>query len=91
MYWYSKTSVCLWQYYTDERSNPITAVKSFTFKSGLLNNTNNIGTVNVEIPVPLKYLSNFWKDFEMTFVSCEINLILTLSVSFLKGIDKQLF
>ena len=30
----------------------------------------------VEIVVPLKYLSNFWRTHEMLLSNCEINLIL---------------
>ena len=26
--------------------------------------------------MPLKYLSNFWRTFEMSLINCEINLIL---------------
>ena len=38
----------------------------------------NVGnTQNVEIIVPLKYLSNFWRTFEMPLINCEVNLILT--------------
>ena len=33
--------------------------------------------MNVEIAVPLKYLSNFWRTFEMPLIICEVNLILT--------------
>ena len=29
--------------------------------------------------VPLKYLSNFWRTFEMSLIICEVNLILTWS------------
>ena len=29
--------------------------------------------------VPLKYLSNFWRTFEMPLINCEVNLILTCS------------
>ena len=29
--------------------------------------------------VPLKYLSNFWRTFEMHLTDCEVNLILTWS------------
>ena len=36
-------------------------------------------TKNVEILVPLKYLSNFWKALEMPLINCEINLTLTWS------------
>ena len=35
---------------------------------------------NVEIIVPLKYLSiYFWRTFQMPLVNCEVNLILTWS------------
>ena len=37
------------------------------------------GTKNVEIMVPLRYLSNFWRTLEMPLVNCEINLMLTWS------------
>ena len=37
------------------------------------------GTKNVEIMVPLKYLSNFWRTLEMSLINCEVNLILTWS------------
>ena len=29
--------------------------------------------------VPLKYLSNFWRTFEMLLINCELNLIVTWS------------
>ena len=34
-------------------------------------------TKDVEIIVPLKYLSNFWRTLEMPLINCEVNLILT--------------
>ena len=36
-------------------------------------------TINVEIAVPLKYLSNFWRTLEIPLINCEVNLILTWS------------
>ena len=36
-------------------------------------------TKDVEIMLPLKYFSNFWRTFEMQLINCEINLILTWS------------
>ena len=33
----------------------------------------------VEIMVPLKYLSNFWRTLEMPLINCEVELILTWS------------
>ena len=41
--------------------------------------TGNNGTKNVEIMVPLKYLSNFWRTLEMLLINCEINLMLPWS------------
>ena len=40
---------------------------------------NNANEKDVEIMVPLKYLSNFWRNLEMPLINCEINLILTWS------------
>ena len=36
-------------------------------------------TKDVEIMVPLKYLSNFWRTLEMPLINCEVNFILTWS------------
>ena len=41
--------------------------------------TENGGTKNVEIMVPLKYLSNFWRTLDMPLINCKVNLILTWS------------
>ena len=41
--------------------------------------TGNDGIKDVEIMVPLKYLSNFWRTSEMPLINCEVNLILTWS------------
>ena len=41
--------------------------------------TGDDGTKNVELMVPLKYLSNFWRTLEMLLINCETNLILTWS------------
>ena len=34
---------------------------------------------NVEIVVPIKYLSNFWRTLEIPLIDCEVNLKLTWS------------
>ena len=39
----------------------------------------NDGRIDVEIMVPLKYLSNFWRTLEMSLINCEVELILTWS------------
>ena len=48
----------------------------FNIKQKITGQTGNNGTKNVEIIVPLKYLSNFWRDFEISLSNCEINLSL---------------
>ena len=49
----------------------------FNFKAKITGQTNDDGKINgVEIMVPLKYLSNFWRTLEMPLINCEIKLIL---------------
>ena len=40
---------------------------------------NKSGEKEVEIAVPLKYLSNFWRTLNMTLINCELSLTLTWS------------
>ena len=84
---YLKASGSLWQYcldipavnnnnaFVDFTENNLT--DSFNFKVKITGQTGTGGTKNVEIMVPLKYLSNFWRTLEMALINCEINLILT--------------
>ena len=86
---YVKTTGSLWQYCKDiparNNNNEITeftggnTTDSFNFKAKITGRTGNNGTKDVEIMVPLKYLSNFWKTLEMPLINCEVNLILTWS------------
>ena len=63
---YSKTSGSLWQYYKDEPNDNIAYSESFKSKVKIMGKTpNNGNTKDVEIVVPLKYLSNFWRALEM--------------------------
>ena len=60
---YSKTFESLWQYYKDESNDNLAHSESFKSKVKATGNTPAIGnTKDVEIIVPLKYLSNFWKN-----------------------------
>ena len=43
--------------------------------------TGDNGTKNVELIVPLKCLSNFWRTLEVPLINCEVNLILTWSAN----------
>ena len=86
---YAKTTGSLWQYYKDiparNANNNIVIfaedniTDSFKFKGKITGQTGDDGTKDVEIMVPLKYLSNFWRTLEMPLINCEVNLILTWS------------
>ena len=43
-------------------------------KKKLKGQTDDSGTKNVEIMVPLKYLNKFWRTIEMSLINCEITL-----------------
>ena len=77
---YSKTSGSLWQYYKDIPNDNLARSESFKHKVKITGKTpNNGNTKDVEIIVPLKYLSNFWRILEIPLINCEVNLILTWS------------
>ena len=88
---YEKTLGSLWLYRKDipvvDNNNAIANLTennltdSFNFKVKMTGQTADDGTKNVEIMVPLKYLSNFWRTLEMPLINCEINLILTWSAN----------
>ena len=88
---YSKTSGSLWQYCKDIPAvnndgnivnfNGANATDSFNFKTKITGQTNNNGRIDVEIMIPLKYLSNFWRTLEMPLINCEIELILDWPVN----------
>ena len=59
---YSKTSESLYQYYKDESNDNIEDSESFKLKVKITGKTpSDRNTKDVEIIVPLKYLSNFWR------------------------------
>ena len=86
---YAKRSGSLWQYCKDipvrNNNNEIeeftegNTTDSFNFKAKITGQTGNDGMKDIEIMVPLKYLSNFWKTLEMPLINCEVNLILAWS------------
>ena len=77
---YSKTSGSLWQYYKDDPNDNLANSESFKYKVKIMGNTPNIDNMkDVEIMVPLKYLSNFWRTLEMLLINWEVELILTWS------------
>ena len=78
---YAKTCGNLWQYFRDEPDdNNIEDSESFKSKIKITGKTpNNDNEKDVEIMVPLKYLSNFWRTLEIPLTKCEVNFILTWS------------
>ena len=77
---YSETPGRLWQYYKVDPNNDITQSESFKFKAKITGKTPTAGNAkDAEIIVPLKYLSNFWRTYEMPLINCEVNLILAWS------------
>ena len=73
---YQKISGSLWQCYKDEPNDNIADSESFKSKVKITGKTPNDGsTKDVEIIVPLRYLSNFWRTLEMPLINCEVNLI----------------
>ena len=89
---YSKASGSLWQYWKDisavknypniPQFNEANATDSFVFKAKITDQTGNNGRINnVEIMIPLQYLSNFWRTLEMPLINCKVNLILIWSAN----------
>ena len=86
--YYTKTTGSFWNYYRDEPSSgannninySIKDSKSFDYKTSITGKLEGNNTEKeVEIVVPLKHLSNFWRTLDMPLINCEINLILTWS------------
>ena len=90
----SETSWSLWHYYRDEpfwfinASGAIVVFPaennksvSFKFKTKIAGRTEeeDDDIKNVKIRLPFKFLSNFWRNLEMTLINCEINLTLNWS------------
>ena len=86
---YRKTTGSLWNYYRDEpnsgtdNNNLIHSIlnsESFDYKANFMEigvTHNNLTENDVEIDVPLKYLSNFWRSLNKPLINFEVELILT--------------
>ena len=51
-------------------------------KKTITGKTGNNGAKNIKIIVPLEYLGNSWRAFEIPITSCEINFMLPLSINY---------
>ena len=68
---YSKTSGSLWQFDKDDPNDNLENSESFKSKVKITGKTPAVGNIKyVEIIVPLKYLSNFWRTLEMQSINC---------------------
>ena len=86
---YRKTTGSLWNYYIDEPNSgaignisySIKDSKSFNYKTSITGKLegNNVEKDDVEIVVPLKYLSKFWRTLKIPLINCEVSLTLTWS------------
>ena len=92
---YSMTSGNLWNYYRDKinndenendvnnngiKNNKTMTSKLFEYKRKKIGRTpNDNNTLDTEVVVPLKYLSNFWRFLDLPLINSEIELGLSLS------------
>ena len=86
---YRKTIGSFFNYYRDEPNSgavenisySIKNSKSFDYKTSITGKleVNNVEIDDVEIAVPLKYLSNFCRTLDMPLINCEVSLTLTWS------------
>ena len=67
---YTKTSGSLWQYYRDEPNDNLADSESFKSKIKVTGKTPaDSNEKDIEVIVPLKYLSNFWRILEMLLIN----------------------
>ena len=81
---YKKTIGSLWNYYRDEPSNPLSSNSEFFRYRTSIGNTYNVGADEadydankIEVVIPLKHLSNFWRSLNIPLINCGVELILT--------------
>ena len=61
-------------------NNKILTSKSFEHKTKLIGSSpNDNNTLDAEVVVPVKYLSNFWRSLDLPLINCEIKLDLSWS------------
>ena len=87
---YKKATKSLQNYYRDEQSDPLSSsYESFKYNTSITGNTysigdgkknydeNKIGKKETEVVIPLKHLSNFWKNLNIPLINWEVEIILT--------------
>ena len=88
---YKKATGSFWNCYRDqpnidvggENNNvnyPMKDSKFFAYKTSITGKLEGINTAkDVDVVMPLKHFSNFWRTLDMPLVNCEIDLILLWS------------
>ena len=81
---YRKTTGSLWSYFRDEPNRgaignmnySVRDSKSFNYKTRITEKLegNHVEKDDVEIVVPLKYLTNFWRTLDIPLINCEVYL-----------------
>ena len=80
---YSKTSGSLWQSYRDESNDNLENFELFKSKIKITGITPaSVNEKDVEIMVPLKYPSNFWRTLEMPLINCEVNFNMVINLCY---------
>ena len=86
---YRKTTGSLWNYYRDEPNSStdndnithsILNSEFFEYKANFMENgvtQDNLTKNDVKIVIPLKHLSNFWRNLNIPLINCAVELILT--------------
>ena len=96
---YSMTSGSLWNYYRDEVDDDTNEINAdnykidnsktvtsefFGHKKKMIGSTPaDDNTLDTDVVVPLKYLSNFWKSLDLSSINCEIELDLFWSKDYI--------
>ena len=80
---YSDTLGSLWQFKSDDvpaynADLTVNDSQSFKYKAAYVGKTANYNDGKSSVVVPLKYLSNFRRSFEMPLINCKVHLELNL-------------
>ena len=72
----AKTSGSFWQYHKDDPNDTKSKLLLIQIQ-GKSNRKNAGNTKDVQIAMPFKYLSNFWKALDIPLINFEVNITLT--------------